>query len=150
MPDFKVLGTNHTSFTVSSLDRFLGFLCDGLGFDLLDRSPRDPKRVEEISGIIGAANEVAYVQGPGHRLELIEYSGPQDRKRVECRPCDPGYAHLAYDVDDLDGAMATAKSYTFEKLSAPVTVDNGPNKGNRIVYMRDIDGITVEFIEKNA
>ena len=150
MSDFNVLGTNHTSFTVSSLDRFLGFLCEGLGFDLLNRSPRDPKRIEEITGIKNAANEVAYVQGPGHRLELIEYSSPADRKVVECRPCDPGYAHLAYDVDNLTGAIATAEKYTFVKMSHPVTVDNGPNKGNRIVYMRDVDGITVEFIEQNA
>jgi len=135
---------------VSSLDRFLSFLCDGLGFTLLNRSPRDPKRIEEITGIMGAENEVAYVQGPGHRLELIEYSSPADRKVVDCRPCDPGYAHLAYDVDNLAAAMATAVEYTFVKMSNPVTVDNGPNKGNRIVYMRDVDGITIEFIEKNS
>ena len=150
MSNFKVLATNHTSFTVSNLDRFLSFLCDGLGFNLLNRSPRDPKRIEEITGIKDAENEVAYVQGPGHRLELIEYSSPADRKVVDCRPCDPGYAHLAYDVDNLAAAMATAKEYTFVKMSNPVTVDNGPNKGNRIVYMRDIDGITIEFIEKNS
>ena len=150
MSNFKVLATNHTSFTVSSLDRFLSFLCEGLGFNLLNRSSRDPKRIEEITGIKGAENEVAYVQGPGHRLELIEYSNPADRKVVDCRPCDPGYAHLAYDVDNLAAAMATAEEYTFVKMSNPVTVDNGPNKGNRIVYMRDVDGITVEFIEKNS
>jgi catechol 2,3-dioxygenase-like lactoylglutathione lyase family enzyme len=29
-----------------------------------------------------------------------------------------------------------------------VTVDQGPNKGGRVVYLRDADGITFEFIQK--
>ena len=72
MSDFKVLRTNHTSFTVSDLDRIIGFFCDGLGFELLDRSPRDPKIVQQISGVDGADMETAYIQGPQHRLELIQ------------------------------------------------------------------------------
>jgi len=150
MNNFKVLRTNHTSFTVSDLDRIVGFFCQGLGFELINRAPRDPKLVQQISGVPGADIEVAYVQGPEHRLELIQYHGPEDRGRVECRPCDAGYAHLAYDVDDVDAAMAAARDYTFEELGAPVPIDKGPNTGSRVVYMRDVDGITVEFIEKAA
>ena len=150
MSDFKVLRTNHTSFTVSDLDRIIGFFCDGLGFELLDRSPRDPKIVQQISGVDGADMETAYIQGPQHRLELIQYHAPEDRGRVECRPCDAGYAHLAYDVDNVDAALAAAQAYTFKEISAPVAIDKGPNAGSRVVYMRDVDGITVEFIEKAA
>ena len=94
--------------------------------------------------------ETAYIQGPQHRLELIQYHAPEDRGRVECRPCDAGYAHLAYDVDDVDAALAAAQAYTFKEISAPVAIDKGPNAGSRVVYMRDVDGITVEFIEKAA
>ena len=148
MADFNVLRTNHTSFTVSDLDRIIGFFCDGLGFEMINRSPRDPKLVQQISGIPGADIEVAYIQGPEHRLELIQYHGPDDRGQVDCRPCDAGYAHLAYDVDDIDAAMSAAKKYTFTELGAPVAIDKGPNTGNRVVYMRDADGVTVEFIEK--
>ncbi|HAU42114.1 MAG TPA: bleomycin resistance protein, partial [Gammaproteobacteria bacterium] len=31
-----------------------------------------------------------------------------------------------------------------------ITVDQGPNAGARIVYLRDSDGITFELIEKPA
>jgi len=31
---FKVVGTNHTSFTVSDLERTLGLFRDGLGFEV--------------------------------------------------------------------------------------------------------------------
>ena len=39
---FRVLGTNHTSFTVSNLDRSLGFFRDCLGFELASKAPCDP------------------------------------------------------------------------------------------------------------
>jgi len=42
---YRVLGTNHTSFTVSSLDRAIGFFRDCLGFRVLNRAPRDPDGV---------------------------------------------------------------------------------------------------------
>ena len=47
---YRVLGTNHTSFTVSSLDRAIGFFRDCLGFQVLNRAPRDPAIVSRITG----------------------------------------------------------------------------------------------------
>ncbi|MFP6690913.1 MAG: VOC family protein, partial [Alphaproteobacteria bacterium] len=41
MTGFRISATNHTSFTVSDLDRSLAYFCDVLGFGLLNRSPRD-------------------------------------------------------------------------------------------------------------
>ena len=92
---FQIFRTNHTSFTVSDLDKTIGFFCDALGFDLLSRAPRDAKVVQQITGVPGADMEVAFVQGPGHRIELIHYLAPADRGRVDSRPCDAGVAHLA-------------------------------------------------------
>ena len=100
--DFTIFRTNHTSFTVSDLDQTIGFFCDGLGFDLLSRAPRDPKIIQQVTGVAGAEMEIAFVQGPGHRIELIQYLAPAERGRIESRPCDVGFAHLAYDVDDID------------------------------------------------
>ena len=148
--DFKVLRTNHTSFTVSDLDNMIGFFCDGLGFELLSRAPRDPQIIEKVTGVDGAKLEIAFVQGPGHRIELIQYLGPPDRKRIESRPCDTGFAHVAYDVDNIEAAIITARNYTFEPLGDPITIDKGPNTGSRVVYLRNHDGISIEFIEKTA
>jgi catechol 2,3-dioxygenase-like lactoylglutathione lyase family enzyme len=39
------------------------------------------------------------------------------------------------------------KPYGVKPISPPVTIDQGPNKGRRVVYTRDPDGITIEFIE---
>ena len=150
MPSFTIQSTNHTSFTVSDLDRTTAFFTDALGFELLSKAPRDPTIIEQVTGVAGADIVVAYVQGPGHRLELIQYVGPDDRGQVRPRPCDVGFAHVAYDVDDIDAAVAASEAHGVHPLGAPVAIDQGPNKGGRVVYLRDADGITIEYIEKPA
>lgn len=150
MAGFRVVGTNHTSFTVSDLDRSVAFFTEALGFALLHRGPRDPAMIGRVVGVPGADIEVAYVQGPGHRLELIEYKAPADRGRVESRPCDAGFAHVAFDVDDIDAALAAAAAHGVKPLSEPQDLHTGPNKGGRVVYTRDPDGVTVEFIQRPA
>ena len=144
---FRVLGTNHTSFTVSSLDRSVGFFRDCLKFELLSRATRDPAIVSRISGVEGAEMEIAFLRGPGHTVELIEYKAPADRGRVQARPCDTGFAHLALNVDDAVAAVAEAALYGVKAISEPVPINAGPNKGRKVVYLRDWDGITFEFIE---
>lgn len=150
MPNFAVLGTNHTSFTVSDLDRTLAFFRDGLGFEVTSKAPRDPHAIEQVVGVEGADIVVAYVRGPDHSLELIQYLGPAEREHLRPRPCDVGFAHVAFDVDDIDAAIATAARYDVRPVGQVYTVDKGPNAGNRVAYLRDPDGITVEFIEKKV
>lgn len=148
MPPFEIYRFNHTSFTVADLDRTLAFLCDGLGFELLDKAPRNPDAIRHITGVEGADMMVAFVQGPGHRLELIQYLAPEDRIQVDARPCDTAFAHIAFDVDDVDAAVALAESYDVTSYATPWVIDQGSNTGNRVVYMKTWDGITIEFIEK--
>jgi len=33
-------------------------------------------------------------------------------------------------------------------INPPVAIDQGPNKGKKVVYLRDADGVTLEFIGK--
>ena len=58
---FRVLGTNHTSFTVSNLDRSIGFLRDCLGFDVISKAPT--YRLEDLTkndGEFGRIRETTY------------------------------------------------------------------------------------------
>jgi catechol 2,3-dioxygenase-like lactoylglutathione lyase family enzyme len=145
--NFRVLGTNHTSFTVSDLDRSLGFFRDCLGFEVISKAPRDPALVSRITGVAGADMMIAFLKAPGHTIELIEYRAPADKGAVKARPCDTGFAHLAFNVDDAQAAVAAAQHYGVKPISQPVTIDQGPNQGRKVVYLRDWDGITIELIE---
>ena len=147
---FRVLGTNHTSFTVSNLDRTVGFFRDCLGFELISKAPRDPALVSRITGVEGADMVVAFLKAPGHTLELIEYRAPAGKGAVKARPCDTGFAHVAFNVDDAAAAVEAAERYGVKPVAPPVAIDQGPNKGRRVVYVRDWDGVTLEFIEAAA
>ena len=150
MNGFRVLATNHTSFTVSALDRSIAFFSEILGFEMVNRALRDPKLISSITGVPGADIEVAYIQGPGHRLELIQYHGPSERSQVDSRPCDSGFAHVAYDVDDVDAAVAASAPYQVLPIGEVTVIDKGPNAGRKVVYLRDPDGVTIEYIEAPA
>ena len=146
----KILDTNHTSFTVSDLDRSIAFFRDVLGFEVTSKAPRAPEVIERVTGIDGARVMIAYVRGPRHSIELIEYSGPDDRTHVRPRACDTGFCHLAYDVTGLDELIEASATHGVTAEGEIITVDQGPNAGARIVYLRDRDGITFELIEKPA
>ena len=150
MSGFRVLSTNHTSFTVSDLDRSIAFFRDALGFEVTSRAPRDPRAIRHITGVDGADIEVAYIRGPGHSLELIQYLAPECRGQVIAKPCDTGFAHVAYDVDDIEAALEAVAAHGVKPINRPWVIDRGPNTGRRVVYCRDPDGITIEFIEAAA
>jgi catechol 2,3-dioxygenase-like lactoylglutathione lyase family enzyme len=66
---------------------------------------------------------------------------------VRSRPCDTGFAHIAFDVDDIEAAISAAASHGVTPVAETVTIDKGPNAGGKAVYLRDPDGITIEFIQ---
>ena len=96
------------------------------------------------------ADMIAFLKAPGHTLELIEYRAPASKGAVKARPCDAGFAHVAFNVDDAQAAVAAAERYGVRPIAAPVAIDQGPNKGRKVVYLRDWDGITIELIEARA
>ena len=70
------------------------------------------------------------------------------RKRTVSRPCDTGFAHIAFDVDDVDLVLDAVRRAGVEPLSDPVVTNDGPNAGGKAVYTRDPDGVTIEFIQR--
>jgi catechol 2,3-dioxygenase-like lactoylglutathione lyase family enzyme len=143
---FTVRGFNHTSFTVASLDRAIAFFGDFLGFELVSRAPRGQALIERMTAIAGADVEIAFVRGPGHTIELVEYRAPADRTASSARLCDAGAAHIALDVDDVPAAVAGAEAHGFRQIGAIIVIDDGPNRGRQVVYLKGPDSFVVEFI----
>ena len=150
MAGFEVLSFNHTAFTVSDLDAVIPYFRDLLGFEITSRAPRDGGLIERMTAIDGVEIEIAYVDGPGHRIELIQYKAPADREVVVPRLCDSGAAHVALNVSGIEALVAASPAYGFSAVGEIIEIDAGPNRGSRVVYLRGPDGITVEYIEKAA
>src|SRR5213082_414958 len=100
---FRVLAADHTGITVSNLERALTFWRDVLGFELSHTAHQTGEMAREITGVAGAEIKLAVVKAPGgHKIELLEYLAPAERKKVDLRPCDVGSVHVAFTVDKLD------------------------------------------------
>ena len=147
-PPFRIIATDHTGFTVANLERSLAFWQDVLGFELSHTAHQTGELAREITGVAGAEIRLAVLKAPGgHKIELLEYLAPSDRKHVDLRPCDVGSVHVALLVDDLDAVLNAIAASGWKAAGKPQTLKTGPNAGKRVVYVRDPDGTTIEFMQ---
>jgi catechol 2,3-dioxygenase-like lactoylglutathione lyase family enzyme len=145
---FRIIAADHTGFTVANIERSLAFWRDVLGFELSHRAHHTGDLAGEITGVPGAEISLAVLKAPGHKIELLEYHTPADRKKhFEVRPCDAGSAHIALTVNDLDAVLETIAASGWKAAGQPQTLKSGPNAGKRVVYVRDPDGTTIEFMQ---
>ena len=144
---FRIIAADHTGITVSNLERSLAFWRDVLGFELSHRAHQTGELAALITGVAGAEILIAVVKAPGHKIELLEYRAPEDRKHLQPRPCDVGSFHVALTVDDLDAVLETIASSGWKAAGEPQTLTVGPNAGKRVIYVRDPDGTTIEFMQ---
>jgi catechol 2,3-dioxygenase-like lactoylglutathione lyase family enzyme len=145
---FRILAADHTGITVSNLERSLAFWRDVLGFELSHTAHQKGELAREITGVEGAEIKLAVLKTPGgHKIELLEYFGPADRKRANLRPCDVSSVHVALLVHDLDTLLEKIATSGWNAAGKPQTLTKGPNSGKRVVYVRDPDGTTIEFME---
>jgi catechol 2,3-dioxygenase-like lactoylglutathione lyase family enzyme len=147
---FKIISADHTGITVSNLERSLAFWRDVLGFEFSHTAHQKGEFAEEITGVEGAELKLAVLKTPGgHKIELLEYLAPADRKRTNLRPCDVGFVHVALLVKDLDAVLDRIAVSGWKTAGQPQILTKGPNAGKRVVYVRDPDGTTIELMQSS-
>ena len=123
---FQIVGADHTGITVSNLERSLAFWRDVLGFELSHSAHQKGELAHQITGVEGAEIKLAVLKAPGgHKIELLEYLAPADRKRENLRPCDVGSVHVALLVEDLDAVLAQIAASGWEAAGKPQTLTKG-------------------------
>jgi glyoxylase I family protein len=147
---FRIFAADHTGITVSNLERSLAFWRDVLGFEPSHTAHQTGEMASEITGVAGAEIKLAVLKAPGgHKIGLLEYLAPPERKRhAEFQPCDAGAVHVALIVDDLDASLSAINASGWKAAGKPQTLQSGPNAGKRVVYVRDPDGTTIEFMQQ--
>jgi glyoxylase I family protein len=146
---FRIVAADHTGITVSNLERSLAFWRDVLGFDFSHSAHQKGEMAQQITGVKGAELKLAVVKSPkGHKIELLEYLAPTHRKKdVDLKPCDVAHAHVAFVVENLEPLLEKIAASGWKAAGEPQMLINGPNAGKRVVYVRDPDGTTIEFME---
>ncbi len=120
----------YTGIRVKDLDASVKFYTSVLGMKVVDRTP-----IAAAKGI--AVNLVTEEGGPVLELNYYEKGSPFDAKYV----VGEGLDHLAFQVANLDAALAEAKKAGYpmvEEIRAPTS---------RWAYIRDPDGIWIELCE---
>ncbi len=143
-----IIGVDHTSFTVSNLERSLEFYIGLLGCELLWRRDISDKYFRDIVGIPDCVVKAAHLRLPGtsHKLELFEYVEPRGAA-TDLPTHHPGSAHVSFLVDDLPTLYASLVEKGVRFRSAPIAIDHGANAGGYAVYLLDPDGIAVELFQ---
>jgi catechol 2,3-dioxygenase-like lactoylglutathione lyase family enzyme len=146
--NFRIIAADHTGITVSNLERSLAFWRDVLGFEFSHGAHQKGEMAEQITGVKGGELKLAVVKSPGgHKIELLEYLAPPDRKHASLRPCDVGFVHVALTVENLESLLQKIAASGWKTAGKPQTLTTGPNAGKRVVYVRDPDGTTIEFMQ---
>jgi lactoylglutathione lyase len=144
----------HTGITVSDLDRSVAFYRDVLGLELVTQWDSSQPYLRAVVGYPDAELRIALLRLPGgvqagrsgHHIELLEYRTPRG-VRGDSRTFNPGNAHVAFMVTDLDATYAEMKAKGVRFKSAPVAVTHSRNAGGKAVYFLDPDDVTLELIQ---
>ena len=125
----------------------MAFWQNVLGFELSHRAHHTGDLASEVTGVPGAEISIAVLKGYGHKIELLEYLAPTNRKHIDLRPSDVGSVHVAFTVDNLDAVLSTIAASGWRAVGKPQKLKTGPNAGKHVVYVRDPDGTTIEFMQ---
>ncbi len=101
--------------------------------------------MERMIGVPGAELEIAFATGGGHTIERIHYIRPKSDRSFDRRHCDPGYAHIAFRVRDIERMVDAITAAGYGVFSRPQVVEAGPRKGGKIVYAQGPDGTVIEL-----
>jgi catechol 2,3-dioxygenase-like lactoylglutathione lyase family enzyme len=149
MSALKASAVHHIGVSVSVLDEALRFWEAFLGRPATWRTMLNRPYLAEIIGIPGVRIDGAFIDLPGGViLELLEYQNAE-RQPHSPATANPGNVHICLGVENADAAWRRAIECgaTPVRQGGPVEVDDGPNKGARVAYLRIHDGVTLEVYQ---
>jgi catechol 2,3-dioxygenase-like lactoylglutathione lyase family enzyme len=148
----SVLKLHHTGYTVSNLERSLGFYRDLLGCEVVATQEKQGGYLAEIVGYPDAHVRMAHLRAPesNHMIELFEYIAPKTARPQDVSPLEPrdvGTSHISFVVEDLAAVYERLRGAGVAFFSPPVDIDTGLNAGGKALYLRDPDGIPMELFQ---
>lgn len=142
---------DHVGLTVPNLDEAIDFFERVFGAVVLVRHPPyQPNPGINVANFgrhpDTAVSGIALVRIAGSVVELLAYDAPDRRPDIP-RTSDAGGHHIAFYVDDLDGALDRLRGAGIEVLGEPLPFagdEAGP--GARFVYTRAPWGLYIELV----
>ncbi len=150
MNECKVLSTNHVGMVVEDLDRFITIMTGLFDYTVLDRGPRGRVVQAKVTNHPDPIVTIAYLEGGGFVLEVLCYSQTSGTASYKPRPVDVGHWHLSINIEDMAKVRKEAKAYGLTEVGQMITVNAGPNKSNKIIYLATAEGVIIELTQKRV
>lgn len=141
----KVRHIDHIGINVEDLAAAKAFFVD-LGFTVQGEMEMKGELVERVIGLPNVRDDLVMLQAPDGQLslELVKFHSPVDPDGI--RPAPPntlGLRHLCFQVEDLDGIVATLQDKGHELVGEVQTYENT----YKLCYIRGPEGIIIELAE---
>jgi glyoxylase I family protein len=127
----KINRVHHIAIICSDYERSKHFYTQILGFKILQENYRAERKSYKLDLEVGNL----------YQIELFSFPDPTPRPS---RPEAAGLRHLAFEVDNIDDAIAAivADGVVVE----PIRIDEFT--GKRFTFFADPDGLPIEFYER--
>jgi glyoxylase I family protein len=127
----KILKTHHVAIICSDYGASKAFYTQTLGLEILSEVHREERNSYKLD---------LRVPG-GTQIELFSFPNPPTRRSY---PEACGLRHLAFEVEDIDEAVASLQGHGV--IVENVRVDE--HTGKRFTFFADPDGLPLEFYER--
>lgn len=146
----QIVKAHHMGISVRSIRESTKFYKDLLGFEVVFSWNPQAEYIGVLTGYPEVDLNVTVLKLPGVDvfLELLEY-GNVGLKSIDHGNANPGIAHIAFFVDDVQAWYEILSAKGVKSVSKPVKPTIGPNKGGQAIYMIDPDGVRVELIQSS-
>ena len=147
----SVTGVGSIGFTVSDMDRSVGFYSDVLTFKLISDVEVDGPEYDQLWGIFGVRARVVRMQLGEQQLELIEFLAPPDMRQIPVPSYsnDLWFQHFAIVVRDMEAAWAQLRKHHVRQISPrpqTIPISNPAAGGIKAIKFRDPDGHNLELL----
>ena len=134
----------NVGIAVRDIEATIAFFTD-LGLTVVGRDTISGAWADTAVGLDGNHAKIAVLQTPdgGGQLELFEYIHPDAIETEPTRPNEIGMHRVAFSVDDIDEALATAAKHGFAPLRGVATYEDV----YKLSYVRGPSGIIVMFAQ---
>ena len=137
---------NHMGVTVRDLEQSIVFYRDVVGMELFSRRRMQGEWFDTLTHNSGADIDVAMLRMEGLTLQLVQYLAAGGTA-LPLAHHNVGNPHLCINVDDVD---AKHRDATARGGLDPTPIVDIMGLGIRSFYVRDPDGLPVEFLKPVA
>jgi len=127
----KLNRVHHIAIIASEYSKSKHFYTEILGLKIVREVYREARNSYKLDLEVGSQ----------YQIELFSFPNPPARPS---RPESAGLRHLAFEVDNIDEAIAEIGK--FDVIAEPIRVDEFT--GKRYTFFPDPDGLPIEFVEK--